>query len=62
MLSNQLINANANLEVKDSQGDTALGTAIRVGSVDTILMLIDAGADIEAPKHFSEIGLLRCNA
>jgi uncharacterized protein len=47
-----LINANADLSVKNNDGSTALHTAAFFGRIDMVKMLLDAGADKTIKNNF----------
>ena len=46
-----LIDAGAALEARAERGDTALGAAAAAAHVDTVLALLEAGADANAPSR-----------
>jgi len=47
MIVQELINANANLDIQDEDGWTALMYASRSGYYEVVKVLLDAGADFE---------------
>ena len=44
----RLLDASADANTVDAAGDTLLMTAVRTGSLDAVLLLIDRGADVNA--------------
>ena len=51
-IANALINAGADLSVKNNDGATALHTAAFFGRVEIVQMLLDANADTTAKNNF----------
>jgi len=53
----QLIDARANLESKDSRGKTASIWAVRSGNTGCVQLLIDTKADIDAKDRYGRSAL-----
>lgn len=51
----------ANLETRDGRGATLLMHAAAYGSIETMKMLLDAGADVNAANDFNVTALLWCS-
>ncbi|KAG2186273.1 hypothetical protein INT43_002711 [Umbelopsis isabellina] len=49
-----LISCNANIDVKDENGDAALHHAVRTEKVDIVKLLLEAGADVNAVNTFQQ--------
>ena len=52
-----LLDAGANIEHKNDQGENALISAVQEGHIDTVKLLLDAGADINQANSDGETAL-----